>query len=198
MRKTKTVLVLLIFLSIMLLTVHRINTASDRYAETTVKNTVYKQVNDAIYKYVESNNEAFSKAVKHDYDDSGALVCISLNAATINAIKSGLEEEIISTIDKLESVQFYMSAGSLSGIKFFSQKGPKIKMLIAPLGTLSCTAINTFDSVGMNHTLHKVGYEFCITFSAAAPFYTSSFETKFTVLICETIIVGKVPSVYVN
>ena len=80
----------------------------------------------------------------------------------------------------------------------FWEKGAKIKMMIAPLGTLSCDTINTFDSVGINHTLHRVGYEFNVSFKAAAPFHTSSFQVKFTILICETIIVGKVPSVYVN
>lgn len=197
-RKLKLYLVLVTALSISILSVIRINRSIDAHAETTLKNTVYECINDTIHAYIETNSEKFSDAVKHEYDDSGALVCISLNSAVINNIRTGMEKEIIKTVSDIKNKQFYLSTGSLTGIKLLSGKGPKIKMKIAPLGTLSCNAINTFESVGINHTLHKVGYEFNISFHAAAPFGGEDFETKFFVLICESIIVGKVPSVYFN
>ena len=196
--KLKLLLLLTLVISVFCVSLIRFNKAIDSHAETTLKNSVYESISKAIGIYVDSNSEMFSAAVDRKYDNNGTLVCISLNSAVINGLKSGLEKEILNAVADIQAKEFFIPLGSISGIKLLSEKGGKIKIKIAPLGTLACDAINTFESVGINHTLHKVGFDFKIAFHAAAPFGSETFETKFTVLICENIIIGKVPNVYFN
>lgn len=196
--KLKLLFFLVLVISVLSVSLIRFNKAIASHAETTLKNSVYESISTAIGLYVSSNSENFSNAVHRDYDEGGDLVCISLNSAVINGIKSGLEKEILKAAADIKAKEFYIPIGNLSGVKLLAEKGSKIKMKIAPLGTLNCDAINTFESVGINHTLHKVGFDFKIAFHAAAPFGGETFETKFTVLICESIIIGNVPQVYFN
>lgn len=176
----------------------RIDKSVDRYAETVLKNAVYRRVNDSIHAYINSNLGMFRDIVSHQYDQSGNLVCINISSGALNGIQIGLEKEILSTVSKIEKEDYYISTGNLSGIKLFADSGPKIKMKIVPLGTITCDTINEFNSVGINHTLHKVGFCFNISFHAAAPYQGTAFETKHTVTVCETVIIGQVPSVYLN
>jgi len=196
--KFKLIAVLVLLSALSCLGAIKINKGIDLYAETTVKNSVYTEVSNAIYTYVRANGELFAQAVTRSFDKNGELVCVNINAAAMNSIQTGLEKEILATLESIESTSFYLSLGSLSGIKLLSDTGPKIKMKIVPLGTLSCDTINSFDSVGINHTLHKVGLNFTVKFNAAAPFKSTAFETKFTLLICESVIIGKVPEVFFN
>lgn len=195
-KRFKLLIILILTFSLIVPSILRINKGIDEYAKTTLKNMVYESISTAIGVYAGTNSHSFSSAVRRDYDHKGTLVCISLDSALINSIKSGLENEILKAVTQIKSKDFSIPLGNLSGIGILSEKGTKIKIKIAPLGTLSCDAINTFESVGINHTLHKVGFDFKIAFHATAPLGKGSFETKFTVLICETIIIGNVPSVY--
>ena len=149
-RKAKLIIALLIILSSFVFSILQANKGIDLFDETTVKNAVYTEVSDGIYQYVRINSELFSKAVIRNFDKNGDLVCVNINAATMNSIQTGLEKEILSTIEKIEAKTFYLSTGSLSGIKLLSDTGPKIKIKIVPLGTLSCDTINSFESVGIN------------------------------------------------
>lgn len=196
--KYKLIAVLVLVFALLLLGAIKFNEGVDLYAETTVKNAVYTEVSNAIYTYVRANDTLFAQAITRSFDKNGELVCVNINAAAMNVIQSGLEKEMLEVLENLKTKPFYIPLGSLSGIKILSDTGPKIKMKIVPLGTMSCDTINSFESVGINHTLHKVGLSFTVKFNAAAPFKSTSFETNFTLLISESVIIGKVPEVYFN
>ncbi len=194
--KLKLLIIVITVLSVTILGAIQANKGIDQFAETTVKNAVHSEVSDAIYEYVRAYSDLFADAVVKSFDKDGNLVCININAAVLNGIQTGVEKEILSTLQNINNKYFYLPLGSLTGIKLLSATGPKIKMKIAPLGTMSCDTINSFESVGINHSLHKVGLDYTISFSAAVPLKTAVFETKFTLLICETVVIGKVPQVY--
>lgn len=196
--KLKLYLLLIIIIALTAGGFYQIDSGINSYAETTLKNHITAEINDTILEYVKGNEEIFSKAVIRTYNANGELVYININANSINKIQSCLKKEILNTVSRLKAKTFYIPIGNLTDIKILSEKGPDIKMKIAPLGTITSDAISTFESVGINNTLHKVGLDFKINFEAASPFKSTRLEANFFVLICESIIIGQTPEVLVN
>ncbi len=196
--KIKFFMVLLLTVIIIVYVAYRADREIEAYAETTLKNYINTAINDTILEYVNNNEQIFSEAVKRNYNEKSELVYISLNAAAVNKIQTGLKKDILITLKTIKEEQFNVPVGNLTGIKLLSGKGAKIKMKIAPLGTITSDATSTFESVGINHTLHKIGIKLTVYFEAACPFKSTRFEVNYFVLICESIIIGQIPQVFFN
>ncbi len=192
----------LIFLFVLILVVVfysvRLNKSLDEYGETVLKNTVYTNVNKRINRYITERGDLFSSIVHHEYNNQGKLCALRLDGGKLGALQSGLEQEILKSIAEMEAAGFKVPIGNICGSKLFSGRGPHIKIQTVPLTTLACDTVNEFKSVGINHTIHSVGLEFTVSFKAAYPFGSTTFQTKFDVILCESIIIGEVPSVYFN
>ena len=68
---------------------------------------------------------------------------------------------------------------------------------------MSVTSVNSsleneFISVGINQTMHKIYIDATIDLSVMVPGYESVVSVSTTVLIAETVIVGKVPDTYID
>lgn len=176
----------------------RTESAVDRYSRYILKNTVHSRVNDCINAFFSENEELFASVCKYSYTESGSISTITLDSVAVNKVRAGLEKTIVGEIEKLKSESFYMPFGNAIGSRLLSDRGPRIKIKIVPLGTVECETINSFSSVGINHTLHRVGLSFKACFSGAPPFGGVVYETEFYVALCENIIAGEVPNVYFN
>ncbi|MBQ3195240.1 MAG: sporulation protein YunB [Clostridia bacterium] len=197
-KKQKIIIVLLIFTVFVSLCAFRFNHLLEEYGQTALKNAVSTRINKCINNYVSENEEMFSALVHHEYNTQGKLCAIQLNSGKLSALQSGLEKAILQTVTEIETAGFEVPLGNLLSNRLFSGRGPKIKIQTVPLTTVACDTVNEFKSVGINHTIHSVGLVFKVSFKAAYPFGDTVFETQFSLSLCESIIIGEVPSVYVN
>ena len=79
-----------------------------------------------------------------------------------------------------------------------SGKVPKIKIKTVPLGKIACDTESQFISAGINQTLFRLILKISLAYEVLAPFTRESSELTFTYTLCETIIVGDVPRLYLN
>lgn len=197
---TKTRIVLTLTSVVLLFSIgftyYKTESAINEYSRYILKNTVHFRVNSCIYAYIADNESLFASICKYSYTESGSISTISINSAAVNTIQAELEKAILTETEKLRYESFKMPMGNVSGTKLLSGYGPKINVKIVPLGTIECDTINTFDSVGINHTLHRVGLKFTASFSGAPPFGGTVHKTEFYVALCENIIAGEVPHVF--
>ena len=86
--------------------------------------------------------------------------------------------------------------GTLFGSEIFSDRGLELVIESSTYGFAVTDIYSSFESVGVNQTLHKIYIE--ITLSAAA--YIGNYKVSETinsrVPVAETVIVGDVPSAY--
>ncbi len=199
MRKKHKIITALFFTALILLLYGiSLNKTLDEYGQTALKNAVCTEINNSINDYVLNNGNLFSALVHHEYNEQGKLCAIQLDSGKLGVLQSGLEKAILHTAAEIENAGFDVPLGNLLGSKLFSGRGPCIKVQTVPLTTIACDTVNEFKSVGINHTIHSVELVFTVSFKAAYPFGSTVFETRFDVLLCESIIIGEVPSVYVN
>lgn len=197
-RRRRIAIVIILILGFFVILQIRLQNALDDYGSTAIKNAVHERVNDVFVEYYEENTELFSKLVSREYAPDGSLSAIEMNTAAMGALKSGLTSGVLEVLDTVKSEGFKVPLGNLSGSKLLSGHGPYIKLKTVPLGTLSCDTVNEFVSVGINHTLHRVGLLYTIDFKAAYPFASTKFKLEFELALCESIIIGDVPQVYFN
>lgn len=170
----------------------------DDYAETTLRNQIHARINAGIREYILTNADDFDSVVRHEYAPDGKLVSVSLDGAKMGLIQNGLEDTILKAVHEAENTGFSVPVGSLTGSRLLAGKGPNVNIKTVPLGTIAGDTVNEFESVGINHTLHRVALVFTVRLKAAAPFTSSELTVRFTVTLCESIILGEVPDYILN
>ena len=98
----------------------------------------------------------------------------------------------------VESQVIEIPLGNLFGSKLFSGTGPYIPVKIMSVTSVNSSLENEFLSVGINQTMHKIYIDAIIDLSVMVPGYESVVSVSTTVLIAETVIVGKVPDTYID
>ena len=87
---------------------------------------------------------------------------------------------------------------AFSGVDFLSGYGKKINIKTLAVTSVDCDFYSEFNSVGINQTIHSIFVNVkCEIEVFNFPKKTvKEFETK--VLICQSVLVGKVPEIYLN
>ena len=88
--------------------------------------------------------------------------------------------------------------GSFSGVSIFAGLGPKITYEINPYGEVFCYFTSNFETAGINQTYHKLYLIIKIKVNVVLPLKNVLVNSESEVLLCETLIVGKIPEVYLN
>ncbi len=198
LKKQKRVLIIITATLVLVLCGYRFSRIIEEYEETVLKNCVCADINGKIKSYVTKNQESFADMVTHEYNKDGKLCAIQLNGGKLAVLESCLKQEILLVVSGIEERTFSVPMGNIFYSELFAGRGPVLNIKTVPLTTLSCDTVNEFESVGINHTIHKLGLIFKISFKAATPFATTEFETVFEITLCESIIIGDVPDVYVS
>ena len=88
--------------------------------------------------------------------------------------------------------------GTLTGIALFSGRGTRVKLSASPVAIIGSSFDSTFINVGINNTLHKIYLTINAHVDMNLPIKKQSINVNQQVLLCESVIVGKVPNLYFN
>ena len=198
-RRSVFVFVLIILLSLLLaLFFYRrsMNPMILDIAQTRLKSETTLAVNEAVCTVLE--NADFSELVTLVKNDENDIVLISSNSALVNSLAR--ETAIISQkrINSLQSFDVLIPWGTLSGIPLLSEKGQTVSVSVSPIGNVSCNFTSVFESAGINQTLHRIYINVCSKVDLIMPTSHAEVTTETPVLICESLIIGKVPDTYLQ
>ena len=76
--------------------------------------------------------------------------------------------------------------------------GPNVSIKLVPIGTVSTKVDSTFNGAGINQTIHRLYFVVNSNIGMVLPGMTENFQTELEVLLCENIIVGEIPDVYLQ
>lgn len=159
-------------------------------------NIAVKASNNAIYQKLKDVN--YSDLVILEKDDTGKITMIAANSYAINQISTDISMLIQRQLEELDDVYVTMPLGILLGSNILSNTGPKIKVKILPIGTVSTTFRSEFESSGINQTIHRIYVDINSSISIVTPFENKRSSFVDSVLVNEVVIVGDVPNTFYN
>ena len=143
-----------------------------------------------------NGNFSYNDLVKITYSSENTVETIEVNTIKVNEIIREVTKDVQLKFDHLKDEGIGISIGTFSGIPFLYGKGPQIGIKIVPIGTVSSNVYSSLQSGGINQSYHRLYFTISARLGLILPSKTQDFTTSQDVLICESIIVGKIPSVY--
>lgn len=161
----------------------KINALTEQVLNIAVSNVINASIN-----YDNIINIAYTTAGEIAYFNANQYV---INTITREVVKNA-QEQMLSLGDEGVGVPL----GTFTGISLFNGRGPKIKLQMLPVGIVASNFDSVFTNVGINNTLHQLFLNISAKVELILPLKNCLVTVDQSVLLCEAIIVGKVPEVY--
>ena len=130
------------------------------------------------------------------YNDRGDVALIRANSPRINSIAREIANLAQANLDSLGTVEVAISAGTFTGLALLTGFGPDVTIKIVPIGAANCDFVSCFQSAGINQTFHKIYIDVYADVNIITPIDEPTVQVKAEILVCENLIVGKVPEMY--
>lgn len=168
-----------------------------RNTETQIKSYATKSINYAIADTM-NQNISYGDLVNIVKDKNENVSYIEANSVRINLLSKSMSKVVMSNFLEFAKRPIKIAIGSFSGISILSGVGPKVAFEISPFGEVLCSFSSNFESAGINQTYHKLYLIISIKIYVVFPFRKLQVSSESEVLLCETLIIGKIPEVYLN
>ena len=166
-------------------------------AEVKVKAMITQIVNDSVHKQFVSDSQV-KELLTIKTDQEGNITFVESNTSAMNSLATELTQSVQSQYKWDQAVDVDVPVGSIVGSQILSQIGPYIHLKVLPIGMSRVNFKTEFESMGINQTKYKVYLEMDSQARVLAPFAINNINVQNTILIAEAIIVGEVPSSYIN
>ena len=140
----------------------------------------------------------YDSLIDISYTASGDIASFTANQFEINSISREIVEQAQIEMQTLGDEGLNINLGTFSGIPFLIGRGPIINLKLTPIGAVSSSFESTFESVGINMTKHTLYLYINVHVNIVLPIKSYDIYTSNQVLLAESIIIGKVPEVYLN
>ena len=167
-------------------------------AQTQVKNTTSDLTNDAIAKQIAQGVIQYDRIVYFEKDLDGRITALKTNMSEVNRLKTDILNLINDEILALDTSDIGIPLGSLFLPELLSGKGPAIPVHILSIRNSDAAFTSAFSQAGINQTLHQLVMVVSVDVSVLVLEQTSSFTVNSEVVVAETVIVGDVPSTYLQ
>ena len=165
--------------------------------QTQIKTYATRSINYAV---AETMNQSISYGdlINIVRDNNNNVSLIEANSVRINVLSKTMSRVVMANFLELAKVPIKISLGSFSGVSILAGYGPTIAYNVNPYGEVYCYFTSNFESAGINQTYHKLYLMITINVYVVLPFEKLEMKSSSEVLLCETLIVGQIPEVYLN
>lgn len=166
-------------------------------SEATIRSVTTIAVNDAIY-YTLNDNLRYEDLITITYGDDGNVSTITTDSLKINRIARDTAYLSQENLTRMSAEGIEVPLGALTGIQALAGFGRKINIKIIPIANVECRFVSKFEEAGINQTKHSIYLEIVSDISIILPERTSNIASTIEVLICESVISGKIPETYLQ
>lgn len=167
-------------------------------AQTSVINATSDLTNDAIAEQIENGSIQYDRIVYFEKDLNGRITALKTNIGEVNHLKTDILNIINGKILALDAADIGIPIGSLFLPELFSGKGPAIPVHILAIRNSEASFTSHFCQAGINQTLHQLIMEVNVDAAVLVLGETSTFSVSSQVVVAETVIVGEVPSTFIQ
>lgn len=166
-------------------------------SESKIKTLANRSMNIAVTTAM-SQDISYDDLIDITKDEKGNIVIIQANSIAINSLAKLITRITQENLILLTQEPVRIPIGAFTGITAFSGTGPKIDFDIHPYGDIGCKFSSEFVSAGINQTHHKIYMNINTKVNVVLPFRNLQVLADSSVLICESVIVGEIPSTYLR
>lgn len=178
----------------------------DRRLKPIVREYAYNQavyiasdtINDSINQVLSENEIEYESLITLLTDESGNITALKTNTLKINQLKSEIINNVMLRLENPEYSKLKIPVFSALGFNTILGSGPKIPVIIEPVGSASASFGSEFYEAGINQTAHRIIMNVTVDITVIMSQYSISAQINTDVDIAETIIVGTVPESYSN
>ncbi len=167
------------------------------YSAQETKAITERAVNLAVSNVI-NRTLSYDTLIDINYSQTGEIVSFSANQYEINTITREIVKETQYLMKNVGQDGLSIRVGTFSGMPFLIDKGPLVRLNLVPVGVVSGKFTSEFCSVGINMTKHSLLLNIDVHVSVVLPVKAYEVHSTNQVLLAESIIVGKVPEVYLN
>jgi len=196
--KQKLIIVAIFFLALFGIYYFRImlpviKTYSAQQTEAITERAINQAVSNVINRTLR-----YDTLIDINYASTGEIASFSANQYEINTITREIVKETQYQMTNISKHGLKLNMGTFTGIPFFIGKGPSINLNLIPIGVVGSKFESEFSSVGINMTKHTLYLYIDVNVNIVLPIQTYNIDSTNQILLAESIIVGKVPEVYLN
>jgi len=199
-KSKKSIWIMLLFAAVIWLFVSLSNYFSSvilSVCNAQVKSLTMSAVNNATIDIL-SQSITYDKLILMEKDANGDISLFEINSVLVNQLARDTAKKTEEYLKKAAEQKIEIPLGLLTNIDFLSDFGPKIEIKSLQLEEVNCTFSSEFEEAGINQTRHKIFLNIIANIHVILPTSSDTITTNAQVLICESLIVGKVPQVYMS
>lgn len=169
---------------------------SGEIALSDAKDTAIDTVNEAMLLMMSRGNYDYDYFVDLGVGTDGQVASLNANMSRINAFSAALLD-YVGQLDR-KNIRVSIPIGNLTGSSLLLGRGPEIEVQMIMLTSPHVRFRSELSAAGINQTEHRLLLDVVVDIDVLVPW--GSVETQVTteVLIAQTVIVGRVPNLYVN
>lgn len=191
------VTVLVIIALLVFYALHNLNPLMLSMAEARTSQLAVEAINQAVFEIM-SNGVGYSDLITVKTDQQGQVKMLQANTLLMNELASQASLAAQRNLGALENQRIELPLGSALGVDLFSGSGPRFKVSVIPVGSVTTRFVTAFESAGINQTRHEISLEASIVMRIVVPTGANSIVVNAYVPVAESIIVGDVPDTFIQ
>ena len=140
----------------------------------------------------------YSDLITVEKNNSGDVVMMSANSLKMNYIGRSVADNTKKLIDLKIENGVPVPIMSFTGIRILSGYGVKVHLKTVTVSDVKCSFRSKFEGRGINQTIHSVYVDTVCCVNVNIPLNKKRIQSKSSILLCESVLVGKVPQTYLN
>lgn len=167
-------------------------------SEEKIRSLATSSISKVVGNVMNSENLNYNDLVITTYAQDNKVELIEINTVRVNQIIREITDDVQEEFNSLSKQGIKISIGTFTGIPFLYGIGPEVPIKLVPIGTVNTKVLSNFEAAGINQTLHRLYFIISANVGMVLPAKTQNFVTELEVLLCESVIVGKIPDVYLQ
>ncbi|MDU2065800.1 MAG: sporulation protein YunB [Sporomusaceae bacterium] len=131
-------------------------------------------------------------------DNKGRVALIQPNTIEFNRLAADTTIKVQDALQKITEEKISIPIGQVLGSQLLASMGPKITVIVIPMGTVQVQVVDKFEQAGINQTRHMVYLMTTTQVRIVVPLVSKSVSVNTQVPIAEYVVVGDVPGTYVQ
>jgi sporulation protein YunB len=140
----------------------------------------------------------YDDIIKVEKDKEGNIIMLRADTLKLNQIACSVSVNSQNELKKVGAMGFKIPIGYILKNNILARLGFDITFKMQPLSYVETKYRSTFESAGINQTIHRIYIENTVKIRIIAPFVSKDIEVHNEIPICESIIIGKVPEAETN
>ena len=174
------------------------NTIIKQLTESTISNRLTVKMNAAFDELMASFGDEYSSYIHIERDMNGDVTLITADMVKINKLMAQYSTIVQTHVSEIEQEEISVPMLAFTGWPLISTLGADVNLKIAAVGDAPCSYRSEFTEMGINQTLHSIYIDVEAAVEIILPIENIVVTCPSSALVCESVIVGKVPEFYLQ